>query len=690
VRLGIRAKLLGGFGLMVVLIAVIGYIGMSTAQGINGSLQDVGKVSLGSVQALAAAQANVMRAQRDVRGAVLADNTDETLALLGQVEASLNAADKAWTAYKALPAAEAERAIWPEYEQALTAWRDAVQRARPEAAKNTAQSNAAARDIVLKEAAPIATKLNAALDKLVSINAESAQQTIQAADASYERALKTLMGVVAVAIVLAVGIGLFLSRGITLAVAQVATMAKQIAREDLPSFVRVATALANGDLTQDATVTAKQIEVKSRDELGEMAADFNVMVGGLQETGAAFSEMTANLRDVIGQVKESAVGLAGTSDQLGQAAAQTSGVVQQVTQAVQNVAVGAQDTSRSAQASNEAVGQLGQAIDGIAKGASEQARQVQAVSATATQMAAGVEQVASNAQSVASASQQTRVSAESGARAVRETVDGMAEIKQVVATAAGKVQDLGKLGEKIGAVVETIDDIAEQTNLLALNAAIEAARAGEHGRGFAVVADEVRKLAERSQRETKAISELIREVQDGTKDAVGAMEQGSEKVEQGSARADEAGRALGEILAAVEATVSQVTQIATAAQEMATGARGVVEAMDSISAVVEENSAATEEMAAQAGQVTASIETIAAVSEESSAATEQVSASAEEMSAQVEEMNAQAEELAATADQLKSLVARFRIEDDGRAVVARRRASDWAPSRSGAGTRRAS
>jgi methyl-accepting chemotaxis protein len=245
----------------------------------------------------------------------------------------------------------------------------------------------------------------------------------------------------------------------------------------------------------------------------------------------------------------------------------------------------------------------------------------------------------------------------------------MSEIQVVVGQAADKVRELGTLGQKIGAVVETIDDIAEQTNLLALNAAIEAARAGEHGKGFAVVADEVRKLAERSGRETKQIAELIAQVQTGTQEAVAAMDSGAAKVEFGSAKAAQAGQALEEILRAVQDTVRQVGEIASASRLMASGARSVTDAMHSISAVVEQSSAATEEMAAQANAVSGSIQSIAAVSEQQSAATEQVSASTEQMSAQVEQMSAQAQQLASTAEQLKDLVARFTLVDNDASTV---------------------
>jgi methyl-accepting chemotaxis protein len=516
-----------------------------------------------------------------------------------------------------------------------------------------------------------AAALTSGKDKPVSVALEGLQTSIGLRTAEAEQrvsveassAIPITTGVLLGALLAGLAIALMLARSIAGAVTRVAAVARGIATEDLPSFVHVARAMANGDLTQDVSVHAVRVVVGSKDELGAMAANFNTMVDGLQETGAAFAEMRANLRDLVGQVQDSAVSLADTSAQLGSAAAQTGSAVQQVTMAVQNVASGAQETSRSAQETTAAVGQLSQVIDGIARGATDQARQVQTTSATATQMAAGIEQVAANATQMATAGQQTRAAAEHGGQAVRETTAAMTEIQVVVGQAASKVRELGVLGQKIGAVVETIDDIAEQTNLLALNAAIEAARAGEHGKGFAVVADEVRKLAERSGRETKQIAELIKQVQTGTKDAVGAMDSGAATVELGSEKAAQAGQALEEILKAVQETVRQSGEIASSSQQMATGARSVTDAMHSISAVVEESSAATEQMAAQASGVNGSIQSIAAVSEEQSAATEQVSASTEQMSAQVEQMSAQAQELAATADQLKQLVARFKLDD---------------------------
>jgi methyl-accepting chemotaxis protein len=254
----------------------------------------------------------------------------------------------------------------------------------------------------------------------------------------------------------------------------------------------------------------------------------------------------------------------------------------------------------------------------------------------------------------------------------------MARIKEAVEGAAVRVTQLGAKGEQIGAIVETIDDIAEQTNLLALNAAIEAARAGEQGKGFAVVADEVRKLAERSSRATKEIADLIGEVQAGTEAAVEAMQAGAAEVAQGSTMAEQAGRSLDEIADAVDATQSAVVRITAAVDAMSSASSGVVAASDAISSIASQTNTAATRMTESASTVSRSVEAIAAISQENSASAEEVSAATEEMSAQAEEVVASASTLADMAQVLDRLVARFRLEETaGETSMPRQAVGEW-------------
>ncbi len=404
--------------------------------------------------------------------------------------------------------------------------------------------------------------------------------------------------------------------------------------------------IASGDLTVDVTARCNQ-----------------------DTLSLAFENMVSNLRAQVNQVSGSAARLEQETGQMNTAARQAGSASSQIVDVMHRVAAGVQEQSASIQHTSASVGQMMRAIDGLAKGATEQAKAVATASQVTNEMTTGIQQVAGNAQAVSKDSASAAKAARSGVSIVQQTVNGMDSIRARVGLSAQKVQDMGLRSKQIGLIVETIEDIASQTNLLALNAAIEAARAGEHGKGFAVVADEVRKLAERASSATKEISNLVKGIQTTVTEAVEAMAAGAREVENGVTLANQAGSALVEITSTAEAVLAQAEQAASASERMMISSRKLVEAMDSVSAVVEQNTAATEQMAASSTEVTQAVEHIAQVSRENTNSIQQVAASAQALSSQVNEVSGASSVMANLAQDLQVVVAQFHLEIDDSPVV---------------------
>jgi methyl-accepting chemotaxis protein len=212
-------------------------------------------------------------------------------------------------------------------------------------------------------------------------------------------------------------------------------------------------------------------------------------------------------------------------------------------------------------------------------------------------MSRTIVETASNATISAEASQEASKKASEGSVKLDESKKGMQRIVTSTDTVGNNITSLANKTEQIGEIAQVIDDIADQTNLLALNAAIEAARAGEHGRGFAVVADEVRKLAENTTKATKEIADTIRAIQAEAKDANISMQEAGNAVKDGLKMNDEVGLVLGDILASVGNVTNQISQVAAASEEQSATAEQVSTNVEAINNVANESAVGVQQIA---------------------------------------------------------------------------------------------
>jgi methyl-accepting chemotaxis protein len=343
---------------------------------------------------------------------------------------------------------------------------------------------------------------------------------------------------------------------------------------------------AEGDIQQT-------LEIKSHDEIGSLMrsiqslidyirgfseitqrmaeGDFTVQVTARSDRDVlskSFQTMISNLNGLIQQLRDSAHKLVGASNEIASSAEQMS------------------------------------------KGSKDQSDQVNQISAAIEEMSATILESSRNAGEAKTAADRTAQTATGGGVIVSETLEGMQQIATVVLAASQSIGKLATSTSRIGEIIGVIDDIADQTNLLALNAAIEAARAGEQGRGFAVVADEVRKLAERTAKATGEVTSMIKGIQRETGEAVTGMEEGTIQVNQGRDLADRAGNSLSEIVTMVQQVTDMITQIATAAEEQASAAEQISKNIEHISTVTRETAIGSEQSAAVAEELSHQAESL--------------------------------------------------------------------------------
>jgi methyl-accepting chemotaxis protein len=445
------------------------------------------------------------------------------------------------------------------------------------------------------------------------------------------------------------------------------------------NFAKISTGLSTGDLNQ-------HVVEKTNDEFGDLATsyvqmiryfnnikmiadkisenDLSVEITPLSENdalGNAFLVMATNLKKMIAEINNVGLNLGSASKLLAEASSQNGQASEQIAITTQQVADGITQQSDSMTRVVSAVEQMDRAVEGVAKGAQEQSVGISQVSSLTNKLNEAIIITIESAENQAVNSEKTLSVGKETVASVEKTIESMNVIQENVTQTAIKVTEMGSHSEQINSIVETIEDISSQTNLLALNAAIEAARAGEQGKGFAVVADEVRKLAEKSSVSAKEIAQLVYGIRTSINETSKAMQTSADTVASGVVMAKTSGDTAQQILKIAKEGQESMQKIIEATQIMKDTSSDLVDAMDTVSAVIEENTASTEEMSAGSSQISQMMENIASVSEENSAAIEQISASSTEMTSQIEQVAESAAEMAVLAEELEKLVNQFKL-----------------------------
>lgn len=609
-NLRVGAKLALGFGVSIAFLIAVVATGSRGTASMHATAQAVVSDSVNGIKDVDALNVAVLR-MRLWQFRYFSDQPSSFGDIDTQVGGWIDKAQKALDSYEKTTTVDADRKNVDKYKSDFATYKETSTKFAALMRKgDTAAAATLFKGDMYKGFYALVDQGNVILD----YNAKEADTYMKQMNASYSSSMMLLLTLSAIALIGTIFFAIAITKQITKPISQLSERMQRMGEVCVTDLEKGISAFAQGDLTVAVHATTTPLEVDSKDELGKLMETFNFLLGKTQASIEGYAQCRGNLTQLIRQLKDA-------SSQVSSASGILTGTAQQVESAAQEVGASMQEI---ASASNQAA----RGASEVATGSTAQAQALSQSSMNIQKLVEAVQSVAKDAESAAEAAETAGGAASDGTSVVGESMKGMTAIRDTVSQSASVIHTLGESSHKIGTIVQTINEIAEQTNLLALNAAIEAARAGEAGRGFAVVADEVRKLAERSGSATREIGALISEIQNHTSRAVAAMENGTKEVESQTVIAESTQAAFQKIQEVFKAVSNRVEDIRSATQGMADASQEVARSITEVAAVVEESSAAAEELSASAEEVSASVDTVAGAAQQQSAAvSELVSAS---------------------------------------------------------------
>ncbi len=642
-NLKIRSKLILGFTVLVIITGLTGYLGIHNLSRISQKESFLFEDNITPMTKLAAATDSFQKIRVNARDMVLAADQGELEQANERINIYKDTMNSFIGYYKTTAQEGREQDTYNNFVKVYGAYINDLNLLH-----NYATNGGKDKAVALLKGSmhEEATALQSSLLLLVHINKQQAESVNKNNLKDAASSIKIMIIFMSAGLIFSILLAWLISRIISGGISQIYSRIESLKNICIINLKNGSEQLAHGDLNVKIETGTKLLEIKSHDEIGLLASGVNEIITMIQATVVSVENAVFKVRELIeesqkmvdaglegnlkkrsdtdqfeGGYRDVITGLNKTLDTIIMPLTEASVVLAKMSKGDLTVKMkgdykgdykllkdSINDTVRSLnkamsqvtetiEATASAAGQISSSAEQIAAGSQEQSSQTAEVASAVEQMTKTILETSKNANAASEAAKSAGTVAKEGGTSVFDAVEGMNNISSIVDNAARTVTKLGDSSTQIGEIVRVIDDIADQTNLLALNAAIEAARAGEQGRGFAVVADEVRKLAEQTTKATKEIELMIKQIQGETEEAVNSMNRGTEEVKKGKQLADKAGKALDEIISGSVKVVDIIYQVAAASEEQSTAAEQISRNVEGISTVTNESAAGVQQIA---------------------------------------------------------------------------------------------